>query len=262
MVPLWRINPNDLQTHARPVSSLFPLDEDELPPNGGNPHPFNGDVFPGELEWVQQWVDEQMIQGAFPAEADPEVEPQVVNIIELVVEEGAWDDWPAQLPPAPQAAPPQQAVNVQISGASNQPNSISTAVSEADNTDAVHSLSGPQDNLLKPHISIVYKRRKRIAAPATMDLPRQSSKGKELLLPDHPSVQDFAQESAAGMVHAPLSIGQIQHSTTHYCGLLAAQLGHVFQLLSLAAAYALKLGFGENHRPDVTPWDDTLAGTF
>ncbi|KAG8091634.1 hypothetical protein GUJ93_ZPchr0012g18941 [Zizania palustris] len=85
----------------------FPLDEDELPPNGGNPHPFNGDVFPGEPEWVQQWVDEQMIQGAFPAEADPEVEPQVVNIIEPVVEEGAWDDWPAQLPPAPQEAPPQ-----------------------------------------------------------------------------------------------------------------------------------------------------------
>ncbi|KAG8096841.1 hypothetical protein GUJ93_ZPchr0013g35801 [Zizania palustris] len=138
-----------------------------------------------------------MIQGTFPAEADPEVEPQVVNIIEPVVEEGAWDDWPAQLPPAPQAAPPQQAVSVQISGASNQPNSISTTVLEADNTDDVHSPPGPHDSLLKPHISIVYKRRKRTAAPVTMDLPRQSSKGKELLLPDHPSVQDFAQASSA-----------------------------------------------------------------
>ncbi|KAG8089744.1 hypothetical protein GUJ93_ZPchr0011g28750 [Zizania palustris] len=34
----------------------------------------------------------------------------------------------------------------------------------------------------------------------SQDLPRQSSKGKELLLPDHLSVQDFAQTSAAAQV--------------------------------------------------------------
>ncbi|KAG8100540.1 hypothetical protein GUJ93_ZPchr0013g37132 [Zizania palustris] len=71
----------------------FPLDDDDLPPNGGNPHPFNGDIFPGEPEWVQQWVDEQMIQGASPTEADLEVEHQIVNILnELVVEDDARDD--------------------------------------------------------------------------------------------------------------------------------------------------------------------------
>ncbi|KAG8056706.1 hypothetical protein GUJ93_ZPchr0002g24321 [Zizania palustris] len=43
------------------LADIFPVDEDDLPPNGGNPHPFNGHVFPGELEWVQNWVDEQLL---------------------------------------------------------------------------------------------------------------------------------------------------------------------------------------------------------
>ncbi|KAG8076785.1 hypothetical protein GUJ93_ZPchr0006g42853 [Zizania palustris] len=40
-----------------------------------------------------------------------------------------------------------------------------------------------------------------------------------LQLPPQPTIQDFAQATSAGMIHAPLSIEQIQHSAIHYCGI-------------------------------------------
>ncbi|KAG8048990.1 hypothetical protein GUJ93_ZPchr0009g2230 [Zizania palustris] len=44
------------------------------------------------------------------------------------------------------------------------------------------------------------------------------SKGKEVALPELPSLEDFSNCSNSHMVPAPLSIGQIQHAATHLCG--------------------------------------------
>ncbi|KAG8046708.1 hypothetical protein GUJ93_ZPchr0008g12542 [Zizania palustris] len=35
-------------------------DEDPLPPDNGNPHPFLGPIQPREPEWIQHWADDQM----------------------------------------------------------------------------------------------------------------------------------------------------------------------------------------------------------
>ncbi|KAG8088205.1 hypothetical protein GUJ93_ZPchr0010g9944 [Zizania palustris] len=49
-------------------------------------------------------------------------------------------------------------------------------------------------------------------------------KCKGVVLPAHPSLQDFINVTTAGMFQAPLSIGQIQHSTIHICDIDAAQV--------------------------------------
>ncbi|KAG8052069.1 hypothetical protein GUJ93_ZPchr0001g30165 [Zizania palustris] len=52
----------------------------------------------------------------------------------------------------------------------------------------------------------------------------RGSKGKEVLMPAMPSLQDFINATAAGMFHIPLSIDQIQHSAIHICDIDAAQV--------------------------------------
>ncbi|KAG8083506.1 hypothetical protein GUJ93_ZPchr0015g6994 [Zizania palustris] len=49
-------------------------------------------------------------------------------------------------------------------------------------------------------------------------------KGKGVLLPAHPSLQDFINATTVGMFHTPLSIGQIKHSAIHICDIDAAQV--------------------------------------
>ncbi|KAG8082545.1 hypothetical protein GUJ93_ZPchr0014g47470 [Zizania palustris] len=54
--------------------------------------------------------------------------------------------------------------------------------------------------------------------------PSSGTKGKEVLMPAMPSLQDFLNATAAGMFHTPLSIDQIQHSAIHICDIDAAQV--------------------------------------
>ncbi|KAG8064894.1 hypothetical protein GUJ93_ZPchr0004g39501 [Zizania palustris] len=103
------------------LADRFPLDEDDLPPNGGNPHPFNDDVFPGEPGWVQHWVNEQMLQGAFLVDFAPEEHPHMAQVLNLHAEaEEAWEAWPAPPFPTPAAEQQQEVISVQMSVVSNQ----------------------------------------------------------------------------------------------------------------------------------------------
>ncbi|KAG8059217.1 hypothetical protein GUJ93_ZPchr0002g25026 [Zizania palustris] len=98
----------------------------------------HGEIFSGEPKWVQQWVDEQMVQGAFPAEVEQDEEPHVDHILDEPVEaDAAWEGWPVQQATAPQVNHPQEAVSVQMSGVSNQPTNGSTTASVRGK--AVHS---------------------------------------------------------------------------------------------------------------------------
>ncbi|KAG8070637.1 hypothetical protein GUJ93_ZPchr0006g45812 [Zizania palustris] len=156
----------------------FPGDEDDLPPNGGNPHPFNGEVFQGEPAWVQQWVNEQMWQGAMdlfppPAPANPQ---QDLNVEPFGGNHG-WEPWPEEQAIQPQIEQQQEEISIQISGLSNAITSISSLMSGSsiNNVFMLHTGSGgcqgeqprvaPQDNFQRPEITLVYKRRQR--APAT-----------------------------------------------------------------------------------------------
>ncbi|KAG8082792.1 hypothetical protein GUJ93_ZPchr0014g46543 [Zizania palustris] len=240
-------------------NSRFPLDEDDLPPNGGNPHPFNGEVLPGEPEWVQHWADEQLLQGAFPVDLAPEENPHLIHVMDPpAAADDAWEAWPAQPPQDQAIEQPQDAVSAQMSGVSNQHTSDSIGTSQAVQSSPV----SPERIFPKPLVTAVFKRRARHPAPtaqapsavsvSTLGLRRSARlRNKQrgfrvsfsrkqypnasvqdpptagttrLELPVNPTVEDFAQASVAGMAHAPLTIDQIQHRATHYCGLLAAQV--------------------------------------
>ncbi|KAG8093092.1 hypothetical protein GUJ93_ZPchr0012g19630 [Zizania palustris] len=201
----------------------FPLDEDDLPPNGGNPHPFNGEVLPGEPEWVQHWADEQLLQGAFPVDLAPEENPHLIHVMDPpAAADDAWEAWPVQPPQVQVIEQPQDAVSAQMSGVSNQHTSDSFGTVQA----AQSSPASPERLFPKPLVTAVFKRRARQSAPTaqTLSADHTTAGTASLALPVNPTVEDFAQASVAGMAHAPLTIDQIQHCATHYCGLLAAQV--------------------------------------
>ncbi|KAL5215190.1 hypothetical protein ABZP36_004342 [Zizania latifolia] len=78
-------------------------------------------------------------------------------------------------------------------------------------------------------ITIAYQRRhfkRSMDPPACLPFKQKTAKvaknkGKEILLPSCPSLQDFINSTKAGMACAPLSTGQIQHTATHICGINA-----------------------------------------
>ncbi|KAG8065205.1 hypothetical protein GUJ93_ZPchr0004g40149 [Zizania palustris] len=287
----------------------FPADEDNLPPDGGNPHPFNGQVFPGEPAWIQQWVDDQMVNGAFQPD-NLEVDPFPDNLPDLngAVAGELWDNWPegpAQQPQSPLDDQPQEEISMELSAISNPSNSTSAGHSsqsalmilvdsssaqvqptlipgvepnvEGINVSTESQLNAPA-SLLPRQISLVYKRRRyntafgpsspkedvqpllssqplndsrvisdvglrrsvrlqmksqglrlldiswQMASASSQAIAQGNSKGKEVVLPLLPSVQDYANPSSSGMALAPLSIGQIHHTAVRLCGLLAEQV--------------------------------------
>ncbi|KAG8083429.1 hypothetical protein GUJ93_ZPchr0015g6878 [Zizania palustris] len=108
----------------------FPADEDELPPNGGNPHPFNGEVFPGDPNWVQQWVDDQLPRAGFPnGNIVEQVFPEQQGNINPMEDLPQWEQWPNHNNNAPQVPQQQEELSVEVSGLSVGFNSGSTAAS-------------------------------------------------------------------------------------------------------------------------------------
>ncbi|KAG8048663.1 hypothetical protein GUJ93_ZPchr0009g2173 [Zizania palustris] len=176
-----------------------PLDEDDLPPNGGNPHPFNGDVLPGDPEWVQHWADEEMLQGAFPVDLALDENPHLIHVLNPPAEvDDAWEAWPAQLPQEQAVEQQQEAVSVQMSGVSNQHTSESIGTSKA-----VHSPPvSPECSFPRPQITAVYKRWARQSTSAAQlpsaGPPTADPSSLELLA--NPTVEDFAQASVAAQV--------------------------------------------------------------
>ncbi|KAG8069746.1 hypothetical protein GUJ93_ZPchr0006g45237 [Zizania palustris] len=183
----------------------------------------------------------------------------MVHALNLPVEaDDAWEAWPAPPFPEPAAEHQQEALSVQMSGVSNQPSSESIENSKATHSPPV----SPEHSFPKPQITAVYKCRARQTASVAQlppaisasalglrrsarlrnkqrgfrvsfsrkQCPNSSVQGPPTAnptspeLPTNTTVEDFAQASMAGMAHAPLSIEQIQHCATHYCGLLAAQV--------------------------------------
>ncbi|KAG8055546.1 hypothetical protein GUJ93_ZPchr0001g31645 [Zizania palustris] len=192
----------------------FPGDEDDLPPNGGNPHPFNGEVFPGEPAWVQQWVDDQMINVPFHhAPAADQAAPAEPFIIEPMEEEAQWNQWPehhVNTQPAPQA---QDELSIEVSGLSIGLQSGSTNISWNNSSLMAfgQSVEQPMQEIVpralsppvqpRPPIKFFYSRRTRAPAsgrkeagkPSPMKAIGSSSrndKGKSIM-PDQPTLQDF-----------------------------------------------------------------------
>ncbi|KAG8061174.1 hypothetical protein GUJ93_ZPchr0003g16526 [Zizania palustris] len=53
------------------VADIVPGNEDPLPLDNGNPHPFVGPILPGEAEWFQDWVEEQQWEVPQPVDDHP-----------------------------------------------------------------------------------------------------------------------------------------------------------------------------------------------
>ncbi|KAG8064712.1 hypothetical protein GUJ93_ZPchr0004g39024 [Zizania palustris] len=65
---------------------------------------------------------------------------------------------------------------------------------------------------------------RQMASASSQAIAQGNSKGKEVVLPLLPLVQDYANASSSGMALAPLSIGQIHHTAVQLCGLLVEQV--------------------------------------
>ncbi|KAG8083254.1 hypothetical protein GUJ93_ZPchr0015g6852 [Zizania palustris] len=137
----------------------FPGDEEDLPPNGGNPHPFNGEVYPSEPNWVQQWVDDQMWHVGFhnaPA-AEEAFLAQHVNVDPMVDVEAV----PRALSPPNLSRPP---IKLVYSRRQCHPTSVNQAFANTDQEIAFGS-------------------------------KKKTDKGKGILLLDLPTIQNFIQAS-------------------------------------------------------------------
>ncbi|KAG8055945.1 hypothetical protein GUJ93_ZPchr0001g30415 [Zizania palustris] len=149
----------------------FPADEDELPPNGGNPHPFNGEVFPGDPNWVQQWVDDQLPHAGFPNNNIVEqVFPEQQGNINPMEDPPQWEQWPNHNSNAPQVPQQQEELSVEVSGLSVGLNSGSTTASGSNSSGpstAQHNSMSFIPRALSPPliprapIRLVYSRRQR-----------------------------------------------------------------------------------------------------
>ncbi|KAG8084837.1 hypothetical protein GUJ93_ZPchr0010g7887 [Zizania palustris] len=190
----------------------FPADEDELPPNGGNPHPFNGEVFPGDPNWVQQWVDDQLPHAGFPKNNIVEqVFPEQQGNINQMEDPPQWEQWPNHNNNAPQMPQQQEELSVEVSGLSVGLNSGSTAASGSNSSGP----SAPQHNSMpvipralspplipRAPIRLVYSRRQRnlnndnvtsnmASSAISSGSQNKGDKGKGIMLPGLPSIQDF-----------------------------------------------------------------------
>ncbi|KAG8058179.1 hypothetical protein GUJ93_ZPchr0002g26518 [Zizania palustris] len=204
-----------LQVLSNELADGFPADEDELPPNDGNPHPFNGEVFPGEPNWVQQWANDQMLHVGFHNENMVEQpNPGQQHMVNLVEDLPQWEQWPNQNNDAQQVAPQQEEVSMEVSGLSVGFTSGSTAASGSNTSGP----AAPQNTVTgipralspsiipRPAIRLVYNRRQRnttsdnltidLSASATQSgSQKKNDKGKGIMLPGLPSIHDL--ESAS-----------------------------------------------------------------
>ncbi|KAG8094865.1 hypothetical protein GUJ93_ZPchr0012g19657 [Zizania palustris] len=190
----------------------FPADEDELPPNGGNPHPFNGEVFPGDPNWVQQWVDDQLPHAGFPNNNIVEqVFPEQQGNINPMEDPPQWEQWPNHNNNAPQVPQQQEELSVEVSGLSVGLNSGSTAASGSNSSGpstAQHNSMSVIPRALSPPliprapIRLVYSRRQRnlhndnvtsnmATSAISSGSQKKGDKGKGIMLPGLPSIQDF-----------------------------------------------------------------------
>ncbi|KAG8053717.1 hypothetical protein GUJ93_ZPchr0001g30831 [Zizania palustris] len=190
----------------------FPADEDELPPNGANPHPFNGEVFPGDPNWVQQWVDDQLPHAGLPNNNIVEqVFPEQQGNINQMEDPPQWEQWPNHNNNAPQMPQQQEELSVEVSGLSVGLNSGSTAASGSISSGP----SAPQYNSIpvipralspplipRAPIRLVYSRRQRnlnndnvnsnmANSAIASGSQNKGDKGKGIMLPGLPSIQDF-----------------------------------------------------------------------
>ncbi|KAG8091516.1 hypothetical protein GUJ93_ZPchr0012g19787 [Zizania palustris] len=150
----------------------FPGDEEDLPPNGGNPHPFNSEVYPREPAWVQQWVDDQMLQVPFHNAPVAEQEAEAEHFFgEPMVDEVQWDQWPHPQMNMQQVPQVQEELSMEVSGLSIGLNSGSTNISGNNSSllALVQSVENaiqeavptqmPSSSLARPHIRFFYSRR-------------------------------------------------------------------------------------------------------
>ncbi|KAG8081764.1 hypothetical protein GUJ93_ZPchr0014g46556 [Zizania palustris] len=297
------------------------FDEDENPPEGGNPHPFNGWVFPGDPAWVQHWVDEQLFNAPMQQNNGEADWDQGFVHQHNGGQDAHWAPWPMAQPQPPQIIQENEHLedlSMDFSAVSNPSITSSEATRDKvllatdlfqesteypatmwtsvgmvpgspsarpgpmndngskDTSKQTMVATGSASASLKRsdrQITLVYKRRFRriepkpslgkgttsqllIAKPPEVVLRRSvriknilqgfrlespsrhnimqamhvdctqeaTRKGKEVLLPAHPSLQDFINATTGGMFHTPLSIGQIQHSAIHICDIDAAQV--------------------------------------
>ncbi|KAG8051006.1 hypothetical protein GUJ93_ZPchr0009g672 [Zizania palustris] len=156
------------------LADRFPGDEDELPPNDGNPHPFNREVYPGEPNWVQQWVNDQMLHAGFHngqvVEQAIPVQHEHINPMDDLPQ---WEQWPNHNNNVQHMAQLQEELSVEVSGLSVGLNSGSTAVSGSNtsgialapaaqlNTITIVPRALSPHNLPRPPIKLVYSPRQR-----------------------------------------------------------------------------------------------------
>ncbi|KAG8079279.1 hypothetical protein GUJ93_ZPchr0007g5654 [Zizania palustris] len=86
------------------LADIFPTDEEDLPAEGGNPHPFNGQLMSDDSAWVQQWVDEQFLHVPNPLHnLDSNLNVELFQPQDGMVVDGQGDPWPVD-----PIQPPQQ----------------------------------------------------------------------------------------------------------------------------------------------------------
>ncbi|KAG8054785.1 hypothetical protein GUJ93_ZPchr0001g32488 [Zizania palustris] len=230
------------------IADGLPGDEEDLPPDGGNPHPFDGEVYLGEPAGVQQWVDDQMLQVPFHNAPIPEQEGEAEHFFgEPMVDDMHWDQWPQPQMNMMHVPRVQEELSMEVSGLSIGLNSGSTTIS-ANNSSFLalvqsveHAmqeavpLQMPPVSLPRPPIRLFYGRRNRkvddekrkgkatSTSANAIASTSKGGKGKEIM-PDKPTLQDFLKVSLDnGKQFSALSFGQINHAATHYCGLTAQQ---------------------------------------
>ncbi|KAG8068183.1 hypothetical protein GUJ93_ZPchr0005g16006 [Zizania palustris] len=170
------------------LADIFLADEEDLPAGRGNPHPFNGQVLPDDPAWVQQWVDEQLLQVPNHLHnLDINLNEEFLQPQDAMAVDDQGDPWHVDpLQPPQQAQPNLVAEEVSMASSAFVNSSMSLSPMNPDASLNSHWLplltnsanqnsdkegsSAPVHNTLlingkqAPPITLVYKRRRRMFA--------------------------------------------------------------------------------------------------
>ncbi|KAG8052817.1 hypothetical protein GUJ93_ZPchr0001g32021 [Zizania palustris] len=224
------------------MADFAPGDEDPLPPDNGNPHPFEGNILPGEDAWIQQWADQQHFgpyaqqwheQLAPPVQLqpDPAQHSDRTGVSRISSEEDLGSPSPVRAPPpSPVVVPSPGAVQCPLLG---QPEPapvlplMEAGSAVGDKAIIVYTRRNRRETVMQtrdPSSSKV-----KLTPSSTQGLRRSLRIKKRLQgfkrataasgSRDLPTIQTFIDISRSASPCPPLSLKSLVHTASNICGI-------------------------------------------